>query len=265
MEGFTACRCSGMGSPLQWHDFFFVVVPLTHVLPLQELLVPTQVYQQNLTMLQHAFDSAQEAFPNQVGPACCPPTALQAHATGSAYRRQWQHASATTPSRSALIPGGYHRQFREPRPRHKPGAPQQQHNTACCLMPSVLAFSICRCRIRYCCQSPLLLLATNLPVFHNHKQDFLGIQGYSPDLDFKAAAAIWHTAIYLSFPQVHNTMAALAAAWGFDLYAWMHADAVVLKTESAVGGRMSESVYKLMLVCIDARQWRYQMGSALRV
>jgi len=52
--------------------------------------------------------------------------------------------------------------------------------------------------------------------------------------DFKAAAAIWHTVVYLSFPQLHNTMAALAAAWGFDIYAWMHADAVVLKSETQV-------------------------------
>jgi len=43
--------------------------------------------------------------------------------------------------------------------------------------------------------------------------------------DFKHAAAIWHTVTYLSFPQLHNTMAALAAAWRFE---------VVLRTKISV-------------------------------
>jgi len=53
--------------------------------------------------------------------------------------------------------------------------------------------------------------------------------------DFKAAAAILHTAVYLSFPQFHNLMAAMAAAWGFDTYCWMHSDAVILKKDKQVG------------------------------
>jgi len=54
--------------------------------------------------------------------------------------------------------------------------------------------------------------------------------------DFKTAAAIWHTVVSLSFPQLHNIMAALSAARGFDMYAWMHADAVVLKVHPEVCG-----------------------------
>jgi len=30
-------------------------------------------------------------------------------------------------------------------------------------------------------------------------------------------------------PQLHNTMAALAAVWGYGAYGWLHADAVLLR------------------------------------
>jgi len=40
------------------------------------------------------------------------------------------------------------------------------------------------------------------------------------------------TATFLSFPQLHNTMAALAFAWGFQVYGWAHSDAVVITNVS---------------------------------
>lgn len=48
---------------------------------------------------------------------------------------------------------------------------------------------------------------------HAHKQTYT----LQHTQDLKEAAAIWHTVTYLSFPQLHNTMAALAAAWRFEL------------------------------------------------
>lgn len=70
--------------------------------------------------------------------------------------------------------------------------------------------------------------------------------------DFKTAAAIWHTVVSLSFPQLHNIMAALSAARGFDMYAWMHADAIVLKRTLrcvCVGGGPGAHVYAYLYAC----------------
>lgn len=52
---------------------------------------------------------------------------------------------------------------------------------------------------------------------------------------FKNAAAILQTATQLTFTQLHNVMAALAHAWQFKLFAWQHADVVVIKVRVFVG------------------------------